>query len=156
MKTILAFFLISSVWFSTTTSSFVYKALKSDSLEKVESALTNLEADQESSLNNAYKGALLMKKAGFQKAPPTKVKVFKQGHQLLEAEIKVYPDIVEYRFLRLAVQENAPKILNYNKNIEEDKAEIIANYEHLNSSLKVHIQEFASTSDNLNPSELTD
>ena len=137
MKAIFAILLITGVWFST-TSSFVYDALKGDSLEKIESALINLEADKESSLNNAYKGALLMKKAGFQSSPSKKVKVFKQGHQLLEAEIKVYPDNTEYRFLRLAVQVNAAKILKYNKNIDEDRAEIIANYESLNRELKKH------------------
>ncbi len=154
MKTIFALLLISGVWFST-TNSFVYDALKGDSLEKIENALTTLNAKSESSLNNAYKGALLMKKAGFQNYPSKKVKVFKQGHQLLEAEIKVYPNNTEYRFLRLAVQVNAPKILKYNKNIEEDRAEIIANYEHLNPELKVHIQEFALKSVILTSSDLT-
>ena len=153
MKTIFALLLITGVWFSP-TSTIVYDALKNESLEKIDKALTSIVVDGENSLNNAYKGALLMKKAGFQGSPSKKVKVFKQGHQLLEAEIKIYPNNTEYRFLRLAVQVNAPKILKYNKNIEEDRTEIIANYEHLNRELKAHIQEFALKSVILKPSDL--
>ena len=155
MKTIFALLLVTVFW-SFTTSSIVYDALKGDSLDKIEKALTSVDAAGESSLNKAYKGALLMKKAGFQGTPSKKVKVFKQGHELLETEIKTYPENIEYRFLRLAVQENAPKILKYNKNINEDKAEIIANYNQLGADLKAHIQEFAANSENLKPSDLTD
>ncbi len=153
MKTIFAILFINTFLVST-INTIVYEALKSDSLETIESALTSLDNENENSLNNAYSGALTMKKAGFLSVPAKKVKVFKQGHQLLEAEIAVYPNNIEYRFLRLAVQENAPNILKYNKNIEEDKTTIIANYKDLNTQLKAHIQEYSMNSMILKASDL--
>ena len=155
MKTIFAILLISTFWIST-ISTIVYEALKSDSLETVESALTSLNAENANSLNNAYAGALTMKKAGFIKVPAKKVKIFKQGHQLLEGEIAAHPNNIEYRFLRLAVQENAPKILKYDQNIDEDKAMILANYKGLNPQLKKHIQEYSMNSLILKTSDLKD
>ena len=153
MKTIFAFFFLSFIWAST-TNSIVYDALKSDSLDAIESALSSLQVGNTSSLNIAYSGALMMKKAGFLKAPPKKVSVFKDGAKLLEGEIEKNPKNIEYRFLRLAVQENAPGILKYNKNIDEDKAIIIANYGDLGDELKTHIHDFTLKSTILKPSDL--
>jgi len=155
MKTIFAILFISTFWIST-LSSIVYNALKSDSLEKVDNALSSLNAENTNAINNAYSGALMMKKAEFLKVPAKKVNIFKKGHKLLEVEIAADPQNIEYRFLRLAVQENAPKILKYNKNIDEDKAMIIANYNNLNSELKAYINDFAKQSNILKPSDLKD
>ncbi len=73
----------------------------------------------------AYQGALYMKKADFVKGVKDKIKTFKKGAQILEDEIAKKPSNAEFRFLRLAVQEHAPRILKYNKNINEDKKAVI-------------------------------
>ncbi len=155
MKTLFALIITACIWpFSTST--MVYNALKSDSLETVESALSSLQSESENSLNKAYSGALLMKKSNFLKVPAKKVKIFKQGRKLLEKEINNYPKNIEYRFLRLTIQEHAPKVVKYNKNIVEDKSAIISNYNSLNKFLKKYIQEYAMQSSILNPSDLVD
>ena len=89
MKTIVGYLFL-SIFCISSINTIVYEALKSDSLEAVESALSSLDVVKSNSLNNAYSGALLMKKAGFLKAPPKKVNVFKEGAKLLEEEIAAF------------------------------------------------------------------
>ena len=53
--------------------------------------------------------------------PYTKLKYFYTGKNQLEAAIKSMSTDPELRYLRFAVQCNAPAVLNYNDNIREDK-----------------------------------
>lgn len=80
---------------------------------------------------DAYVGGLLMKKAGIIKGAMKKLNVFKDGHEKLEAAIGREKQNAEWRFLRLMIQEHAPKILNYRDNIKEDAAMIQANFKQL-------------------------
>lgn len=123
-----------------------YEALSGQSVENIDKEIAKLDHATKSSLNNAYLGALLMKKAGFLKGVNNKVKTFKKGAGLLEEEIKNSPDNTEYRFLRLAIQENAPKILKYNKNLEEDKRVIISGYRKLEPDLQKIIKNYSANS----------
>jgi len=59
-----------------------------------------------------------MKKAGLVAGVGNKLKVFKTGLQELEASIKQDNTNAEYRFMRLMIQENAPGILGYKKEIK--------------------------------------
>ena len=59
-------------------------------------------------VKNAFLGAMIMKKAGLGGNPASKLKLFKQGHKLLEGAIAKDPENAEFRFLRLMIQENAP------------------------------------------------
>ena len=131
---------------ANSTSKTFYKALSSNSLELINAALSKLEHEKPSSTTNAYKGTLLMKKSEFMETPAMKVKVFKEGAKLLEAAIEKYPANVEYRFLRLTIQENAPKLLKYNTTIEQDKSLIIKGYKKLNSNTRTHILAYAQQS----------
>lgn len=146
--------LFTSIFLTTATTNLVYEALKSDSLEQVETALKKLESDKVSSLSKAYQGTLIMKKADFMKTPKQKIATFKKGHQLLEAEITSHPKNAEYRFLRLLIQENAPKILKYNKNLDEDKKIIIANYSNFSPFLQAFIKDYSKNSPTLKNSDL--
>ncbi len=123
-----------------------YKALSSGSENTLDSALADLEKRKQSSQNSAYQGALLMKKAGFVKGVKEKVKTFKAGAKLLEAEIDKNPGNVEYKFLRLTIQEHAPKVLHYDKQLKSDKAAIINGYEKLDATLKTVIADYAQSS----------
>lgn len=140
----------STSFFLSTTSSTFYKALYSDSLVTIESALKKLEQEKSSSKIKAYKGGLTMKKSDYQKAAAQKVALFKKGHQLLEGAIKDAPQNAEYRFIRLTIQEHAPKILKYNKNITEDKALIVKGYSKLSKTTQAYILDYAQQSAILN------
>ncbi|NLX71906.1 MAG: hypothetical protein GXY94_01190, partial [Bacteroidales bacterium] len=59
-------------------------------------------------------------------------------------------DNIEYRFIRLIIQEQAPSIVRYRDNIEEDSALIIAAYQGLDERLKREIDRYAKTSKLLN------
>lgn len=82
----------------------------------------------------AFEGAMLMRKAGTLSVPTKKLSLFKQGHKKLESAIAHNSSNPEYRFLRLMVQENAPRSLGYYKNIEQDSKFINNNYKSLPQS----------------------
>lgn len=107
----------------------IYKALASESLAQIQKQLDLINAV--SSIGcQSYKGALLMKKAGLLKKLRAKLQTFKEGKELLENAIALDKENVEYRFLRLMIQENAPPILKYNGNIEND-VQLIQKSHHL-------------------------
>lgn len=131
-----------------------YNTLSSGSEEMIDNELKVLDQANASSQVTAYQGALLMKKAGFVKGVKGKVKTFKMGAKKLEGEIEKRPASVEYRFLRLTIQEHAPKILNYDKKMEEDKAIVMAGYEKCDTSLKSVIANYSLSSKVLKESDL--
>lgn len=146
---------------SLTTFGFVqsekkdfYIALSSGEESAIDQALANLEKEKPSSRINACKGALTMKKAGFQKSVKVKVKTFKKGAYMLEDEIKSNPANTEYRFLRLTIQEHAPKVLKYNKQLDEDKQAVIAGFGKLDNDLKAIVSNYAKDSKVLKASDL--
>lgn len=147
MKTIL-FILFSSlpfINFSVDTEEY-YAVFSGKSIQNINQLITELEQQEHTTTNNAYKGALLAKKADFEDDVSKKIKTFKIGVQLLEIEIKKFPKETEFRFLRLCIQENCPKILKYNKNITEDAKLVTNNFSKLSSKLKVIITNYAKTS----------
>ena len=131
-----------------------YKALSSDDEAILDKTLSNLEKESPSSKINAYKGVLTMKKAGFVKGVGGKLKTFKRGVQLLDNEISKNPNNAEYRFLRLTIQENAPGILNYNKQVDEDREAVVSGFKKLNPELKSFIVDYAKRSKVLKESDL--
>lgn len=145
---------ISILFFTSINSTNVYLALKNKSITTVNLTIQELEKKDNSSLKNAYLGALFMRKSGITKLMTTKMKLFKKGHSLLEYEIKQHPKNVEYRFLRLIIQENAPTFLKYNQNIANDKKLILDNYPKLGAKLKNNIKEYSSISNIIKSSDL--
>lgn len=131
-----------------------YKALSGGEEESIDKVLAKLEAEKSSPKVNAYKGALTMKKAEFVKGVGGKVKTFKKGAHLLEDEIKSNPGNTEFRFLRLTVQEHAPGILKYNKEIDADKQAVVSGYDKLDPDLKNVIADYAKDSKVLKESDL--
>jgi hypothetical protein len=132
-----------------------YNALSSGSESLIDAMLKELEQEQTSSFISAYQGAMLMKKAGFVKGVKGKVDTFKKGAALLEKEIQKHSNNPEYRFLRLTVQEHAPGILKYNKDIEEDKKLILSNFSTLDATLKEVITHYAQDSKVISSTELS-
>ncbi len=53
-------------------------------------------------------------------SPISKWNTFKKGKGNIEQAIKIEPDNVELRFIRLSIQKNIPSFLGYKSNIDED------------------------------------
>jgi hypothetical protein len=122
-----------------------YKVLSADNETDIAAQLSVV---QKSSVKEktAYEGVLLMKKAGLLKRPKDKLNTFKAGHAKLEPAIAADNGNVEYRFLRLLIQENAPKILGYRKELATDSQLINTNFNQLSPLLKQVITDYSKKS----------
>lgn len=103
-------------------------------------------ASKDNKVMLGYKGAAIALKAKFAKDRKAKKSLFIDGVKLIENAIKSEPNNIELRLIRLSIQENTPKILNYKSNINEDKKLILTNFGKQNQSLKEHITSFVKQS----------
>ncbi|HMR85688.1 MAG TPA: hypothetical protein PKE30_21245, partial [Niabella sp.] len=122
-----------------------YAALASASMDAWNKQLENAK-NLRGNDKAAFEGALLMRKSGALKVPAKKLSLFKQGHKLLEGAISKEPQNTEFRFLRLIIQENAPKIVGYNKNLAEDAQKVKSNYHSLPNALQQAISVYSKSS----------
>ena len=122
-----------------------YQAMQQDKKELVNDQLRSL-SKAPAGVRQAFEGALTMKKAGLGGAPGQKLKLFKTGHKELEAAIKKEPCNVEFRFLRLLIQENAPGILGYKDNLTEDSEMIKKSYKTLPEEVQQAIEDYSKKS----------
>jgi hypothetical protein len=117
------------------------------------SAMSSMQAKIDKGLSGtekeAYAGALKMKQAETQKTPKEKLGFFKEGKIMLESAIATHPKNAEYRFLRIMIQENAPKILKYQHNLKEDGIFVKEHYLSLSSEIKNAVIAYSKTSNNL-------
>lgn len=143
---LIALTLICNTLYSAVDVKEFYRVFATGNLNEINTYLQNLESTEPSSQIYAYKGALLMKKAGLEKAPIVKLNTFKSGHKLLESEILKNPNDIEFHFLRLVIQESAPEILNYSSNLKEDKELVIKGYSNLDSFIKEYILQYSKES----------
>lgn len=123
-----------------------YRVFGSGSLAGINDCIRDLDSAGQASLVNAYRGAMLMKKAGLERTPKEKLNTFKSGFSLLEAEISKAPENIEFRFLRLVIQESSPEILKYKKNLQDDRNCIIRGYKHLDPFLRDFIRKYSKQS----------
>lgn len=99
-------------------------------------------------LEMAYQGAYQMVWADHLSTPISKLKSFKAGKKLLDAALKKRYGDPEIHFLRLTIQQNAPPILKYNRDIQEDIKQILNQWDSIASSkLKLQIKEFLLQND---------
>ncbi|GAB3921206.1 hypothetical protein [Mucilaginibacter myungsuensis] len=73
-------------------------------------------------LMRCYKGAANMLEAKYAKDPFTKLAYFGKGKDWIEQAIAADTSQAEMRYIRLAIQENLPAILNYKAAIAKDRA----------------------------------
>lgn len=127
-----------------------YNAMASGDMNVINSQLTIVKA---SSINekDAYEGALLMKKAGLVAKAQEKLTLFKQGRTKLEAAIKKNNDNAEFNFLRLIIQEHAPKIVDYRSNMDADVVSIRTNFKNLHPVVQQAITDYSKKSKILKP-----
>jgi len=131
----------------------VYAALAGDNLNELEKILALLK-ESTSPHKEAYEGALLMKKAGLIHGLNDKLASFKAGRKKLESAINQHTDNAEYRFLRLLIQENAPKILKYRNNIKDDSKLVIDSFSKLPIIVRQAVKDYSKKSKVLNNAAL--
>jgi hypothetical protein len=129
-----------------------YSILKSGKIAEVNEELTLL-ATLGIAEKEAYTGVLLMKKAGLVKLPPERLKLFKKGRLKLETAILNDNDNGEYHFLRLAIQERAPKIVKYSNDEETDKMVIKRTFKRLSPAVQQAIVDYSKTSKIIGPQD---
>ena len=95
---------------------------------------------------DAFEGTLLMKKAELVPDKKEKLKLFKLGKSKLESAILKDEKNCEFRFLRIIIQEHAPKILNYQNNLTEDSKFVKTNLNSNPELLKKIILDYSRTS----------
>lgn len=101
----------------------------------------------------AYKGASLAIISKLEKKVSDKSKKFKEGSGLIEYAVTNEPNSIEIRMIRLSVQENVPKIVNYRGNKKEDKKFLIDHYKEQTGALKVYIGDFIAQSNSFTATE---
>jgi hypothetical protein len=122
-----------------------YSTMKSGDMAAVDNqmaALDNAPAKEK----DGYAGALLMKKAGLLKKPKDRLKFFKEGRIKLETALMADNENTEFHFLRLAIEEHAPKIVKYHADIEKDKALVIKNFKNLSPAVQHAILDYCANS----------
>ena len=133
--------------------SFYYATMASGKIEDVNKQLELLHTSTISE-KEAYEGALLMRKAGLVKIPAEKLKFFKRGRIKLETVLLTDSSNAEYRFLRLTIQEHAPKIVKYATELEADRQCIIRSFKNISPVVQEAIIAYSRHSKILHPQDL--
>ncbi len=122
-----------------------YNAMASDNLQTINEQLEIVKSASFSD-KEGYEGALLMKKAGLVSKAKEKLSLFKAGRTKLEASIKKDNSNTEFVFLRLIIQEHAPKMVKYNDDIEADSQQIKKNLKSLSPIVQKAISDYSKSS----------
>ncbi len=131
-----------------------YNVFSQGTMPEIDVKLTEYINSDTSSQINAYRGALLLKKSGLIKIPTKKIQTARLGIALLEREIQLHPQNIEFRFLRLVIQEQTPDILKYKANLVQDNEIILKYFNSLDEELKLIIKDYAIKSKVLNSAKL--
>ncbi|WP_448699573.1 hypothetical protein ACFGVR_21270 [Mucilaginibacter sp. AW1-3] len=115
---------------------------KTDNIDKELNILTSGSLPEK----EAYEGTLLMRKAGLVKIPAEKLRLFKKGRIKLETALKNDNDNAEYHFLRLIIQEHAPKIVKYSADIDADMQFVKASYKNMPQAIKQAVIDYTKSS----------
>ena len=138
--------------FQNFDKSAFYEVLKNGDVGEIDTQIALVEASPIKE-KGAYDGVLLMKKAGLVKKPKDKLGFFKEGRIKLETAILNDRDNAELQFLRLTIEENAPKIVRYRSDIQNDKTNIIKNYKTLPEAVQQAILQYCKKSKVLHAEE---
>jgi hypothetical protein len=129
-----------------------YKAMKSDLIESIDGQLLLIK-NASFKGKEAFEGSLLMKKSGMIGGVKKKLDMFKTGNRELEGTIALDSMNAEYRFLRLMIQEHAPSIVSYRKDLNRDHAQIIKYFKTLQQDVRDAIIEYSKKSRILKPAD---
>ena len=129
-----------------------YAAMSSGKMEDVNEELVLLKSATISE-KEAYEGALLMRKAGLIKKTAEKLELFKKGRIKLETALLKDSINGEYHFLRLSIQEHAPKMVKYQAELETDKQYIKKSFKNLLPAIQQAIIDYSKSSKILLPED---
>jgi hypothetical protein len=129
-----------------------YKTIASEDIDAINTKIDVLNKSDEKN-KQAFEGALMMKRAGLLKGPSKKLKEFKAGKEKLESTISADANNAELRFLRLIIQEKAPGILGYNKELQSDHKYIVDNFKSLPEATQKVVKDYSKSSKVLSPSD---
>ena len=129
-----------------------YTVLASGNMDKIDAELTTLSAAPIHE-KEAYEGVLLMKKAGLVTRPADKLKFFKSGRIKLESSLMRDSTNGEYHFLRLIIQEHAPRIVKYSADLEKDSHYIRHTFKNLSPAVRQAIIDYSKKSKILHPED---
>ena len=130
-----------------------YAVIASGKLEEIDKELTLVTAAAIKE-REAYEGALLMRKAGLLSRAKEKLATFKSGYGKMESSISIDSGNAEYHFLRLIIQEHAPKVVHYDKDREKDSRIVIRAFPTLSPVLQKAIRDYCPHSKLLHETEL--
>ncbi|MEO8172980.1 MAG: hypothetical protein ABI581_07850 [Sediminibacterium sp.] len=130
-----------------------YTAMASGNITKIDNELELVKAASFTE-KDAYEGALLMRKSGLLKKAEDKLKAFKAGRIKFETAMRDDENNTEYRFLRLTIQEHAPRVVKYYKDQQSDKQVIRDNFKNLQPVVQQAIREYSKTSKLLRQEDL--
>jgi hypothetical protein len=133
---VLLLVLLQFLLFTDFSKAEYFKIISGEDVVVINKMIEKIEQSDESLDKMAYLGALKMRKSVFLKSPKEKLILFKNGKHILETAIVKNTENLEYRFLRLLLQENAPAFLKYNMNIREDANMLLLNSEKLPNEVK--------------------
>lgn len=139
--------------FQTVDKAGFYSAIASGNREEIDKEIAVVEASGIKE-KDAYLGALLMRKAGLLTRAKDKLATFKSGYVKLEGSIAKDSGNIEYRFLRLTIQEHAPRVVHYDKDKENDTRAIIQSFPTLSPVLQKAILNYCPHSKLLHEREL--
>ncbi|HRP56165.1 hypothetical protein [Agriterribacter sp.] len=122
-----------------------YNAFASNNVSSIQKQLDIVDKSLQDG-KEAFEGALMMKKAGLIKGASHKLKVFKDGKEKLETILDQYTNNAEFRFLRLMIQEKAPKILGYDKQLEEDRKYIVEHFKTMPEAARKAVLDYSKSS----------
>ncbi len=107
-------------------------------------------------LKLAYYAASEMASAQYKFSPIAKLNTFNSGKKKLEQAAVADPDNIEIRYIRYAIQSNAPAFLGYSKNVKSDREFILKNLSALKTKdidLFSHICAYLFTREKLSEAE---
>jgi hypothetical protein len=130
-----------------------YSVMKSGDAAAVDNEIAALN-DAPANERDGYIGALLMKKADLQKKAKDKLKFFKEGRIKMETALLADNANIEFHFLRLAIEEHAPKIVKYHADIQKDKDLIVKNFKNQPPAVQHAILDYCSNSKVLHKEDL--
>jgi hypothetical protein len=127
----------------------IYSDLSSESESTINNQIKSLKKLSSTSEVRAFTGVFIMKSAQFEFAPWSKWNTFSKGKLMLEKEIYANSSNVEFRFLRLMIQENVPSVVMYSSDIDADAKIVKKNYKTLDKETQEFILKYSKKSDAL-------
>lgn len=157
MIRIILILLYSSISFTLNATDIRSDFHKNMFSEKKLTLLTESKVYPNNNLTLAYKAIGKTMLADHMYLPTTKLKYFNSGKADLEKVIKKEPKNIEFRYLRLLIQLNAPFFLNYNTEIDNDINLLTTelNNSPINTYWKIKFIDNLLAIDELNPKQIT-